>query len=95
MVLGSDAEAAKTCRRLMEEHVGAAIEQRGVPLGRHEIDVYGERPWIVADEAGSTGPLAEAPRERPILRCRIAARMPWLAKVGRPVLARWRSIRRG
>jgi hypothetical protein len=93
LVLGSDPEAAKACRRLMEEHFGAAIEKHSVPLGAHEIDVYGEHPWIVADEAGNTGPLAAAPRMRPSLRGRVATRMPWLVKVVSPVLARLRSLR--
>ena len=77
----------------MEGHFGPAIEKHDVPLGTHEIDVYGEHPWIVADDAGGTGSLAEAPRMRPSLRRRVAAGMPGLAKAVRPVLARLRSLR--
>jgi predicted O-methyltransferase YrrM len=93
LILGSSIEAAKSCRQLMDERFGPAIEKLNVPLGAHEIDVYGEYPWMVADEGGTTGPLAKAPRMRPPLRRRVADRMPGLARVVRPVLARVRARR--
>lgn len=93
LILGSSAEAASSCRQLMDEHFSRAIEKRRVPLGTHEIDVYGEYPWLVLDEDGTTGPLAKAPRMRPPLRRRLADRMPRLANVVRPVLARMRARR--
>ncbi len=93
LILGSSVEAAAMCRQWMDENFGLAVDKRSVQLGSGEVDVYGERRWIVVDERGAAGRLANARRMRAPLGRRLATRMPRLARPVRPLVHRIRARR--
>lgn len=62
LLLTSTLDQAQAYRQLMSTHFRAAMEAPRVPLGDHEVAVYGEVPWIVRDDAGGAGLLAGSAR---------------------------------
>jgi len=60
LLLTPSAEQATAYRELLGSHFGAAWTKRAVRLADQPLDVFGEFPWIVLDDAGKTGLLAGA-----------------------------------
>lgn len=63
LLLATSMDQAKSYRALLTEHFAAGLEKTGVTLAGHDIDVYGEMPWLVPDEAGTLGALGGPRRD--------------------------------
>jgi len=79
LILATSPESAAIWRKLMRGAFGAGLTKADVALGQHQIDVYGNHTWVVADEMGGTGQVAQPPLGRRVGRA-LARRMPRLAR---------------
>jgi hypothetical protein len=89
LLLTTSLEQAKFYQDLLSTHFGKARIKRQVPLGNHEIDVYGDYAWAVLDDSGRIGPVAPNPHPRDP-----AGAARWLPGFARPVARRALGIAR-
>jgi hypothetical protein len=93
LLLTTSLDQTKTYQELLGTHFGRARIKRQVPLGNHEIDVYGDYAWTVLDDMGRTGPVAANPDPPPP---RDPSRAPaWLPPFARPAARRVLRLARG
>ncbi|WBB98733.1 MULTISPECIES: class I SAM-dependent methyltransferase [unclassified Solwaraspora] len=57
LILATSADQAKHCRAMFAEQFPNGLEKGDVPLAGHQIDVYGDRPWLVRGEDGRSEPV--------------------------------------
>ncbi|MFY1633070.1 class I SAM-dependent methyltransferase [Solwaraspora sp. WMMB335] len=57
LILATSADQAKYYRVLFAEQFPGGREKSDVPLAGNLIDVYAERPWLVRDTDGGSGPI--------------------------------------